>query len=198
MNWDDKFSGEEYSYGTEPNDFLRAVAGRIEPGGAVLSLCEGEGRNGVFLAALGFDVLGVDGSVNGLEKARRLAAARGVELRTELCDLNDYAIAEGKWDAIVSIFGHLPANLRKKINAAIVKGLKPGGVLILEGYTPRQLRYATGGPKDVAMLYEPEELERELAGLDFEIVREIERDIVEGPSHTGKGAVVQILARRKS
>ena len=196
MNWNDKFSGQEYAYGTEPNDFLRSVADKIKPNGEVLSLCEGEGRNGVFLAQQGFNVLGVDGSNVGLEKAKKLAENRDVAIKTQVADLADYEIQPEKWDAVVMIFGHLPKDLRKNVNAKIVKGLKKGGVFILEGYSPKQLQYNTGGPKDVNMLYDLEEVKTELEGLNFEIAHEIEREIIEGPNHTGNGFVVQILARK--
>lgn len=197
MDWNEKFSAKEYAYGTEPNDFLRLVADKIKPNGDVLSLCEGEGRNGVFLAEQGFKVLGVDASSVGLEKARQLAENRGVTIKTQVSDLADYEIESEKWDAIVMIFGHLPKDLRKKINAKIVKGLKKDGVFILEGYSPKQLPLNTGGPKDVNMLYDLEEVKNELQGLDFEIAREVEREIIEGPNHTGNGFVVQILGRKK-
>lgn len=196
MNWNEKFSGEEYSYGTEPNDFLRSVADKIKPKGKVLSLCEGEGRNGVFLAEKGFKVLGVDGSSVGLEKANKLAEKSGVKIETQVVNLADYEIEPEKWNAIVMIFGHLPKDLRKKVNAKIVKGLKKGGVLILEGYSPKQLQFNTGGPKDVEMLYDLEQTKAELAGLNFEIAREIEREVIEGDSHTGKASVTQILGRK--
>lgn len=196
MDWNEKFSGEEYAYGTEPNDFLRSVADKIKPNGSVLSLCEGEGRNGVFLAEKGFEVLGVDGSIVGLEKANKLAETRGVKIETKVANLADYEIEPEKWDAIVLIFGHLPKELRRKVNAKIVKGLKKGGVFILEGYSPKQLQYNTGGPKDINMLYDLEEVKSELEGLDFEIAQEIEREIIEGPGHTGNGFVVQILGRK--
>lgn len=196
MDWNEKFSQKEYSYGTEPNDFLRSVADKIQPNGNVLSLCEGEGRNGVFLAQKGFQILGVDGSSVGLEKAEKLAKERGVEIKTQVCNLTDYEIEPEKWDAIVMIFGHLPIDLRKKVNAKIVKGLKKDGVFILEGYSPKQLQYNTGGPKDVSMLYDLEKVKRELEGLDFEIAKEIEREIIEGKLHTGNGFVVQILGRK--
>lgn len=196
MNWNEKFSGDEYSYGTEPNDFLRSVADKIKANGEVLSLCEGEGRNGVFLAQQGFKVLGVDGSNVGLEKAKQLAEKHGVKIETQVADLADYEIETGKWDAIVMIFGHLPKDLRKTVNTKIVQGLKKGGVFILEGYSPKQLQYNTGGPKDISMLYDLEEVRSELAGLDFEIEQEIEREIIEGKGHTGNGFVVQILGRK--
>jgi SAM-dependent methyltransferase len=196
MNWNEKFSQTDFTYGTEPNDFLKSMAEKIKPRGNVLSLCEGEGRNGVFLAELGFHVVAVDGSSVGLEKARKLAEERKVEIQTIVADLADYKIEPDSWDAIVIIFGHLPVELRRSVNPSIVKGLKKGGVFVLEGYSQNQLQYDTGGPKDYSMLYDLGAVKSELAGLDFEIARELEREIIEGKSHTGIGSVVQILARK--
>lgn len=196
MNWDGKFDQTEYAYGTVPNDFLVSVTHKIKANGNVFSLCEGEGRNGVFLAEKEFNVFAVDGSAVGLAKARKLAESKNVEIETEVCDLSEYEIEPENWDAIVIIFGHLPSELRKKINKSIVKGLKKGGVFIFEGYSPRQLSFNTGGPKDVSMLYELKDVKAELAGLKFEIAHEIEREIFEGNSHHGLSSVVQILGRK--
>lgn len=196
MNWDEKFNSEEYQYGKLPNDFVAESVSAMTPGGRVLSVCEGEGRNGVFLAEKGFSVHGVDGSSVALGKARSLAEERGVAIELEHCDLADFDFGSEKWDAVVSIFGHLPRELRRRVNAAIVASLKPGGVLIMEGYTPRQLAFATGGPKDIELLYEPEDLREELAGLDFEIFEEREREIHEGILHRGPSAVLRIRGRK--
>ena len=194
--WDERFSAPDYVYGKEPNDFLVSIAGQL-PTGRLLSLCEGEGRNGCFLASLGFDVTGIDGSAVGLEKARRLAGEKGVPIRTVLTDLEEFSIAPASWEVITSIFAHLPRELRRRIHRKAVEGLVPGGMFVLEGYTPRQLNFDTGGPKNPELLFELEDLKQELAGLDFEIAQEIEREVVEGDKHTGRAAVVQILARKR-
>jgi len=193
--WNERYRGAEYAYGTEPNDFLRSVADRL-PRGKVLSLGEGEGRNAVFLAGLGCDVVAVDQSPAGLEKARRLAELRGVNLRTVVADLAGYAIAPGGWDAIVSIFCHLPAGLRRSLHRDAVRGLRPGGVFVLEAYTPAQLQFKTGGPGSADLLASLADLKDELAGLDFELAQELERPVWEGRFHTGKSAVAQILGRK--
>lgn len=196
MDWDERYSAEEYQYGKSPNDFLVEAASAIKPGGRVVSICEGEGRNGVYLAEQGFSVFGVDGSSVALAKARALADERGVEIEVEQGDLADFDFGKEKWDAVVSIFGHLPRELRKRVYASLVASLKPGGVFIIEGYTPRQLKYDSGGPKDVDMLYEPEDLREELVGLKFEIFRELEREIHEGVHHGGVSAVIQVVGRK--
>lgn len=196
MNWDERYSTAEYVYGTEPNAFVASVADLIPAGGAVLCLAEGEGRNAAFLAERGHPVTAVDASPIGLSKARALADRRKVSLATQLADLASYAIAPGVWAGIVATFAHLPPPLRRRVHADVARGLQPGGVFILEAYTPRQVSYGTGGPKDSMLCMTLAELQDELAGLDLIIGREIERDVIEGTGHTGRGAVVQILGRR--
>jgi SAM-dependent methyltransferase len=193
--WDERYSSEEYVYGTAPNDFLRSVADRI-PKGRILSLGEGEGRNAVYLAGLGFKVLGVDSSAIGLGKAGKLAAERGVRIDTLVADLTGHEIQPGGWEGIVSIFCHLPAAARRILHRKVVAGLRPGGVFVLEAYTPAQLQLKTGGPSIEDMLVTLKRLKEELDGLVFEHGAELERPVLEGRYHTGRAAVVQILARK--
>jgi len=193
--WDERFSQPEYVYGKNPNDFLASVFEQI-PAGRVLCLCEGEGRNGCFLAAKGYEVTGVDGSKVGLHKARQLAEEKGVKITFIHSDLANYHIEPDMWQGIVSIFAHLPKDLRTRIHQEVITGLTKGGVFILEGYTPRQLKYDTGGPQSSDLLYEPEDLKQELRGLNLIIAQEIEREIIEGHKHTGTGAVFQVLAKK--
>ena len=195
--WNQRYgaAGDGYVYGTSPNEFLAAVAERIPPG-PVLCLAEGEGRNAVHLAGLGHAVTAVDQSAAGLSKARALARRQRVELNTVVADLADFAIGETVWTGIVAIFMHLPPALRAVVLARVVAGLKPGGVFVLECYTPAQLAFNTGGPRDPALLPTLAGLRAELAGLEFLHGQELERDIVEGDGHTGRGAVVQVFARR--
>jgi SAM-dependent methyltransferase len=194
-SWNTRFDRPDYLFGTEPNDFLAAVAGNIPPGD-VLCLAEGEGRNAVFLAGLGYRVTAVDQSAVGLAKAQRLATERGVEITTIVGDLQDFEIAADSWSAIVSIFLHVPTNLRAAVYARSERGLKSGGVFILEAYTPRQIGLGTGGPRDPDLTPTLALLRDELAGLQLEIGAEHRRDVLEGSGHTGPGEVVQVLARK--
>ncbi|MEI6604486.1 MAG: class I SAM-dependent methyltransferase [Verrucomicrobiota bacterium] len=193
--WDDRYAAGEYAYGEAPNTFVAAMAQQI-PDGPVLCLAEGEGRNAVSLARLGHHVTAVDQSAMGLAKAQRLAEASGVVIETVHANLDSYRIMPGAWAGVVATFAHLPPALRRKVHAAVVQGLKPGGVFILEAYTPAQLVLGTGGPKVPELLMTLDNLRDELAGLEFVVAREIERDVTEGCFHQGRGAVVQILARR--
>lgn len=190
--WDQRFSEPGYAYGTRANAFLKASAGSI-PMGRVLSLAEGEGRNAVFLASLGYDVTAVDSSVVGLAKAQALAADRGLQITIVEADLAGYVIDDEGWQGIVSIFCHLPPALRRSIHARCIDGLAPGGALVLEGFTRRQLELKTGGPRDPLLLMSREMLEDELDGLDFKFLQEIERPIEEGKYHKGQAAVVQCV-----
>lgn len=193
--WDERYAADGYFYGTEPNDFLAEHAAAIPPG-PVLELAAGEGRNGVWLAQRGHAVTAVDGSSVGLAKAEALARARGVAITTVCADLASYAIAPATWSGVVSIFCHLPPALRARVLGEAARGLVPGGALILEAYTPAQLAHGTGGPKDRALLVTLDELRADLAGLELEIAREVEREIHEGTGHGGLSAVVQVVARR--
>lgn len=190
--WDERYSAEDYVYGKDPNQFLANAANKI-PKGKVLCVAEGEGRNAVFLAEQGYEVVAVDASAVGLEKARKLAAERGVSIQTIVSDLAHFDIEPESWDGVVSIFAHVPPQVRKELHKKIVNGLRSGGVMILESYRPDQLKYKTGGPPTAEFMMTLEGLEQELKGLHFEYGFELDRDIVEGKFHTGKGAVVQII-----
>jgi SAM-dependent methyltransferase len=193
--WNERYASNEFVYGTEPNAFLVQHAGLLV--GPILSIAEGEGRNAVFLASLGFDVLGVDGSEIGLEKAERLAVSRGVTIRTEVADLATYEPPEHAFGSVISISAHLPSVLRKRLHGLVERCLRPGGLILLEAYTPAQLARDTGGPKDVDMLMTRAELEQEFPHCERIVSQEIEREVVEGKFHTGRASVVQFIARKK-
>lgn len=193
--WDARYQGDNFVYGLEPNDFLRSQIEHM-PKGRVLCLAEGEGRNGVFLAEHGFTVTAVDLSPVGLEKAHRLAQTRGVDIATVVADLAEFRVEPAAWDGIVSIFAHMPPDARRHLHGEVVRGLRPGGVFVLEAYRPEQLEFGTGGPPSAEMMMTLDELRVELAGLDFEFAQETVRDVHEGPLHHGRGAVVQLRARK--
>jgi SAM-dependent methyltransferase len=193
--WEERFGDDAYLYGTQPNDFLEArVAGL--PAGRVLCLAEGEGRNAVFLAAQGHDVHSVDLTEAGVAKTLRLADERGVRVAAQVGDLAVFDIGKAEWDVVVSIFAHMPPHVRRDLHARVVDALRPGGVLILEAYTPDQIGRGTGGPSLPEMTMTLAGLRDELAGLTFEHAAELTREVVEGPGHSGVGAVVQVVARK--
>lgn len=194
--WNDRYREPGFAYGDAPNEFLVETAPRIAPRGRVLSLGEGEGRNAVFLAQQGFTVTGVDDAEVGLAKARSLAAERGVQIETTVADLATFEFGERAWDAIVSIWCHLPPTVRARVHRECVRALAPGGLFVLEAYTPAQLAFDSGGPKTIEMLYTADLLREELAGLDVLLARECEREVHEGRYHQGPSAVVQFVAKK--
>lgn len=193
MDWDERYNEPGYSYGTAPNEFLVSVVDRI-PKGKLLSLAEGEGRNAVYLASLGYEVTGVDGSEVGLRKAQALAYEQSVCITTIQADLSQFEIETGHWDGILAFYCHLPSALRIQLHKTAVRGLKSGGVFILEAFSKEQLAYNTGGPQSLDMLMSLDDLKLELHGLEFIHAIQIERDVHEGNRHTGLASVIQILA----
>lgn len=197
MKWDERYAEPGFAYGTAPNDFLAQNAGRLPAGGNILSLAEGEGRNAVFLARRGFRVTAVDSSAVGLGKASQLAAQWGVDIETIVADLATFELGSNRWDGIVSIWCHVSSTVRTRLHAAVVAALRPGGVLLLESYNPKQLEYKTGGPPNVDFLTTQAELERTLRGLKFVSCEEKTREVQEGRYHNGTSAVVQLIACKR-
>ena len=193
--WNERYNRPEYVFGTEPNAFLNSVVKTI-PSGRVLSIGEGEGRNAVFVAEEGYDVTAVDLSPKGLEKAKKLADTHGVQLKTVVADLTLFDFGKDSWDGIISIFCHLPPDVRPIIHQKIKTGLKPGGVFIVEAYTPLQISFGTGGPKDPRMMMRLDILQKDFEGFEFVRAQEVERDIIEGIYHTGHSAVVQGVLKK--
>mgnify|MGYP001172214959 CR=1 FL=1 len=193
--WDQRYAIKDYIYGTEPNEFLHANAALL-PKKKILCLADGEGRNSVYLAGLGYEVTAVDSSKVGLEKAQQLAKAKGVTITTVHADLADYDIGTQQWHGIVSIFCHVPPQLRRKLHRKIYPALVAGGVLLLEAYTPKQLEFKTGGPSVAILTMQSADLIMELSPLRLDLNQEIIRDVYEGSGHTGKGAVVQVIGMR--
>ncbi len=193
--WNEKFATIDYAYGTEPNDFLVSAVTHLKRG-ETLSLAEGEGRNAVWLAQQGFTVSAIEQSEKGVAKTLRLALQRGVIVMAERGELETFHIQPNSWDLVVSIYAHTPQELRRKLHRQVVAGLKPGGVFVLEAYTPAQIANNTGGPKDASLMPTAELLRSELAGLVFDRIEEVERDVVEGSLHTGTAHVVQVVAHR--
>ena len=197
--WNSKYAGSDFFYGRESNDFLKVASGSIKPGARILSLGEGEGRNAVFLARRGHRVTCVDASSVARDKALSFAREAGVEIGYEVMDLEaiDFQKVwrDGSFDAVVAIWCHLPSRRRSELHAQISKWLARDGVFILEAYTPEQLKNGTGGPKEIDLLYRPDDVRKELCELTLELFQTVERDIHEGPGHNGKSATLQVIGR---
>jgi SAM-dependent methyltransferase len=195
--WDTRFAQEAYVYGRDPNAFLAEHHLLLPKGARVLSLGEGEGRNAVFLARYGYDVTALDASEEGMRKLSKLAAERGVLVSQRLEDVTQAELGTSSWHGIVNVFCHLPSSDRQALYAKIRQALKPGGVYLSEMFTPRQLDYGSGGPKDPDMLVEPDELMRAFEGFEIVMAEEEVVTLDEGPFHQGPGSVVHFIARRK-
>lgn len=195
--WDTRYSAPDYAYGTDVNAFLAAQIGLLPAGGRVLCMADGEGRNGVWLAAQGFDVTSVDISPQGTAKTLQLAAVRGVRLVARTHDITTWPLGEAQWDAVVSIFLHLPARARTALHRRVVHALKPGGLFVWEAYAPEQLGQDTGGPQDLALLAPLADVTQDFADCAIEHAWTGWRDIHEGALHCGAGAVTQFITRKK-
>lgn len=194
--WDERYSGDDLAYGETANDFLVQMADRLPSVGAALDIGAGEGRNALFLAARGLDVLAVDQSAVGMQRAHRRASERGLNLRVQAADLQDFDALPGSFDVVSSIFVHLPAALRASVHKRVITWLKPGGAFVLEAYAPDQIQRGTGGPKDPLLLASLEVILSELAGLRIEHQASLVREVKEGRFHSGTASVVQVLARK--
>ena len=195
--WEQHYSVDEYIFGTEPNVFLVSQQALLKPGMKALAVADGEGRNGVWLAKQGLDVLSVDFSENAVAKARKLAAQSGVAVATEVGDLRTWEFGANRFDAIVAIFIQFAnPEERSKIFQRMKQALKPGGLLILQGYTPKQLEYKTGGPPVAENMYTPAMLRESFADMEILHLAEHEDFIAEGTKHYGMSALVDMVARK--
>lgn len=193
--WNERYDVEEYIYGVEPNEYLRSCLQGLKPG-TILFPAEGEGRNAVYAAMKGWEVFAFDQSEVGRRKALQLAADNGVSIQYNLSGLDEWNPKEKSYDAIAFIFVHMPAMLRKQVHRKAVEALKPGGELILQAFTPKQLSRSSGGPKNIELLFEPDEVIMDFDGLTILDFRQTETDLLEGRFHQGKADVVQIRARK--
>ena len=194
--WNTRYAQPGYAYGTEPNAFLVSRKDYLRAGMKALAVADGEGRNGVWLAQQGLEVLSVDASGVGLQKARELATDRGVKIRTEQVDLTTWQWPEAAFDVIAAIFIHFPPEVRARMHRMMFKALRPGGILILEAFTPEQLQYKSGGPPVFEMLYTAEMLRVDFAGGEVIELEESIADLAEGKYHRGPAAVVRLVLRR--
>ncbi len=194
--WDSRYAEPGYAYGTEPNAFLVSQKHYLKPGMKALAVADGEGRNGVWLAQQGLDVLSVDASEVGLRKTQELAADRDVTIRTEKVDLTTWQWPERKYDVVAAIYVHFPSEVRARLHRRMFETLKPSGVLILEAFTPAQLDYKSGGPPVAEMLYTADMLRIDFAGGEILLIEELVTELAEGKYHRGPGAVVRLVLRR--
>lgn len=190
--WDERFAAKEYVYGTEPNSYFKQQIEKLNPG-KLLMPGEGEGRNAVFAATLGWDVTAFDPSVEGKKKAQKLAESKKVHIEYLTSSYEDIQFPENSFDCIGLIFTHMPPNKRQEYHRELMSFLKPGGHLIIEGFSKEQIRNNTGGPGNIDMLFSKEELQADFESLSqLSIIKE-EIDIEEGRFHKGKASVIRLV-----
>ncbi len=195
--WNRRYAGSEFLFGTEPNAWLREHAGVLPSGGRILCVADGEGRNSVWLAQSGFEVDAFDVSDRAVAKARAFAERERVSVNFSVADVGGFDWPNAACDGVVAIFVQFAdPPTRARLFERMVGSLKPGGVLILQGYTPKQLEYRTGGPPILSHLYTRELLEAAFADLSIIELRDYEADVQEGQGHSGRSALIGLVARR--
>ncbi|MFL6797409.1 MAG: SAM-dependent methyltransferase [Xanthobacteraceae bacterium] len=195
--WESRFANPDYVFGTGPNEFLAAQKHLLPQQGRALAIADGEGRNGVWLAEQGLDVLAFDFSANAQAKARSLARSRGVTLTLELLKVADYSWPAEAFDVVVDIFTQFSSpDERAAKFAGIRRTLKSGGLLLLQGYRPEQIAYATGGPKEPEQMYTRALLEREFGSFKQISIEESDLEMQEGLAHQGMSAVITLVGRK--
>lgn len=196
--WDERYSTDEYLFGTEPAGFLVAHADVLEPASRVLAVADGEGRNSVYLAQLGHDVVAMDASPVGVAKARQLAAQRDVTVDFHVADIMTWDWTPGAYDAVVAIFiQFLSPEQRSDVFAAMQRTLRPGGRLLLHGYRPEQVALGTGGPPDPAAMYTEELLRDAFGAMEIERLESYDTVIEEGNGHSGRSALIDLIAVKR-
>lgn len=193
--WDSRYSEKGYAYGTEPNEFFRQELGRLSKG-KILFPAEGEGRNAVYAARKGFDVYAFDFSNEGKKKALNLANQYGVDIRYQVDTFDSALFPDEYFDVIVLVFAHMPPHKRQQWHRKVAGFLKPGGTLILEGFSKDQLQFGSGGPPTIEMLFSTDELRKDFT--DLQVVS-LDKKIVqlnEGPYHQGDASVIRGVFRK--
>ena len=194
--WNSRYNTEDFVYGREPNVFFARTLGPLSPGKLLLP-GEGEGRNAVYAASLGWEVDAFDQSRVGSEKAERLAREMKVQISYRVCDILEFPFNAGTYDAVALIFIHAPSALRKMLHQAVVEALKPGGIVILEAFHTTQLGRDSGGPQSIDLLFSKEMLLEDFGSLEIELIEETEVDLDEGLFHGGAAKVLRFKGRKK-
>ena len=193
--WNERYSTNEYAYGTEPNEFFKSVLSKLEVGKLLLP-GEGEGRNAVYAAKQGWHVTAFDTSIAGKNKAEKLASINNVSINYLLEDVETFNEDHHYFDCIALIFFHLPKHLRKKIHQKLLSYIKPGGKLILEGFSKEQINFNTGGPKNIEMLFSEEELVNDFSEMKKLSIEKANIHLTEGAYHNGIASTIRVLGTK--
>lgn len=199
--WDQRYSQEGYAYGETPNEYFKQTIDGITPG-KILMPADGEGRNGVYAATLGWEVDAFDISIEGKRKAEALAGKQNVKINYLIGECSTMSYAKDTFDAVGLIYAHLPAPMMSTCHRQLMEYLKPGGVIIFEGYSKRHIEYqrtnpSAGGPRDVEMLFDIPQLVLDFPEIEFIYLNEEEIDLQEGEFHTGKAMVIRFFGKKK-
>jgi ubiquinone/menaquinone biosynthesis C-methylase UbiE len=200
--WDLRYSEEEYAYGIEPNEFLKHTLQRFSPKGRILLPAEGEGRNAVYAAKRGLEVTAFDISMEGKRKAEKLAEVNKVDVHYLLGDVEELTFEENSFDVVALIFAHFNSEFRSAYHRKLMSFLKPGGLVIFEAFSKNHLKFnmtnpEAGGPKDIRMLLNTEEIKQDFSGFHIIELKEVEVNFNEGKYHKGKSSVIRFLGRKK-
>jgi ubiquinone/menaquinone biosynthesis C-methylase UbiE len=193
--WNQRYSNAEYVYGEEPNQFFASQISKLKTGSLILP-CEGEGRNAVYAASLGWHVNAFDGSQEGKNKALKLAQKKLVNIEYIIEDAIEIHYPNSSVDVVAFIYAHFSINQRAQIHKKAINWLRPGGKIILEAFNPNQLQNNSGGPKDISMLYTMEMLQSDFTGLSFELIQNIQTTLTEGAFHDGLADVIQFVGTK--
>lgn len=200
--WNDRYSQEAFAYGKQPNDYLKAQLDKLALG-TILFPAEGEGRNAVYAARLGWKVSAFDISSEGQKKAFQLAKTNHVKIPYSVGELNAMRYEAEQFDAIALIYAHFPADIKSSYHKTLDRYLRKGGIIIFEAFSKKHLEYVTknkkvGGPKDMATLFSLEEIKSDFPNYDFEELVELEIELNEGLFHNGLGSVIRFVARKNN
>jgi SAM-dependent methyltransferase len=188
--WDERYASKDYFYGTTPNHFLSSITGILKKSARILCIGEGEGRNAVYLQAKGYNVTAVDFSENGKLKALDLASQFDVKIDYQISNLESFDFENKKWDAVISIFCHLPSSIRSDVHYRLESGLKNDGFFIFQAYNPKQLEFKSGGPKDPEMLYTDQLIKNDFKSLQWIRLENSIEYLSEGLGHNGLSSVL--------
>lgn len=194
--WDERYGGSDYVYGELPNAFFAQELSHLNVGNIILP-CDGEGRNAVYAAMKGWEVLAFDNSEEGKRKAMQLALKNKVDIQFDLADASSVQYPEECVDVVALIYAHLPPTVRKILHTNCIQWIKPGGKIILEAFNPLQLNNSSGGPKEPSMLYTTDILKEDFKGLSIDYLENLTIQLNEGAFHEGKAAVIRLIATKK-
>lgn len=194
--WNERYATQEYVYGKEPNAFFKEVIDGLTPG-KILLPAEGEGRNAIYAAKKGWEVVAFDQSEEGKQKALKLATENNVSIIYQVASVEDFDLEKNSFDAIALVYSHLPKTIRNTFHKSLADCLKKNGVIFMEAFNKKQINRNSGGPKNIDMLYDIEMLEKDFSNLEIELLKEYEKEVNESGAHNGRAEIIRLIGRKK-